>query len=242
MGFDVGFFGAVVAGLLSFLSPCVLPIVPASLSFIAGVSFEELSDTDRDGAISWRVVWATIAFVLGFATIFVALGASASFIGELLTEHSGKLAKVAGIVIIILGLHFAGVFRIGLLYRDTRFDVAKKPAGLIGAYVVGLAFGFGWTPCVGPVLSSILLVAGSRDSMAEGAMLLGGYAAGIGIPFILAAVFIGGFFRWFKNFRKHLGLMEKITGGLLIITGILIFTGKMAEIANWLLLYVPAFG
>jgi cytochrome c-type biogenesis protein len=231
------------AGLLSFLSPCVLPLVPPYLCFLAGVSLKDL--TEQDAAArgpNWQVVALAFAFVLGFATVFVALGASASLIGQAITQHFATLSIVSGILIIILGLHFIGVFRIGLLFREARFQTSNKPAGLLGAYLVGLAFAFGWTPCVGPVLATILMVASVDGSTARGALLLAAYALGIGIPFLLAALFIGPFLRLMTRLRPHMETVEKVIGGGLVLTGILLLTGSMPLIAGWLLQTFPVLG
>ncbi len=232
MTFDIGLGGAFIAGVLSFLSPCVLPIVPPSLAFIAGMSFDEMTD-ERAGRRR-RLVLATVAFVLGFATVFVLLGATATTLGQLLQRYRDMVAMVAGGVIILLGLHFLGVFRLMMLYREVRAQPRQKPVGVIGAYVAGLAFAFGWTPCVGPVLTSILFVAGAQDTALEGALLLLVYALGIGMPFVLAAVFLERFMDFMQRFRRHLDIMEKIIGGFLIITGVLIMTGGMNAIGNWI--------
>lgn len=241
MGFDVSFGGAFVAGLLSFLSPCVLPLVPPYLCFVAGMSMEEMAQEKGSGA-GRRVALAALAFVLGFMTVFVALGASASFAGQLVADHLTVLSYLAGAVIIIMGLHFIGVIRIPLLYREARFHPASRPVGLAGAYVIGLAFAFGWTPCVGPVLAAILFMAGSEETVTQGATLLGLYGLGIGIPFLLAALFAGPFMRFAARFRRHVATVEKTMGGLLIVTGILFITGSMSTLSYWLLEAFPALG
>ncbi|MBD8875915.1 cytochrome c biogenesis CcdA family protein [Roseibium polysiphoniae] len=238
---DVTIWGAVFAGLLSFVSPCVLPLVPPYLGFLAGVSLEELTGEGDDRAASRRVFFASLAFVAGFSTVFVILGASASFLGQFITQHIQFLGYVAGALIIVMGLHFLGVFRLGLLYREARVHVEKKPAGLVGAYLIGLAFAFGWTPCVGPILAAILFVAGSEDTVSKGAILLGAYAIGLGIPFLLAATFAGPFLGFMKKFRKHMGVVEKAMGVVLILTGILFISGQMAVMSYWLLETFPAF-
>lgn len=236
--------GALVAGVLSFLSPCVLPLVPPYLCFIAGISLDDLAgDVEARAAWpNWRVVALSFAFVLGFATVFVALGASASLVGKTITAHFELLGVVAGVVILMLGLHFLGVLRIGVLFREARFQMVRRPAGFLGAYVVGLAFAFGWTPCVGPVLAAILIIAGVEGSAAQGALLLGAYAAGIGIPFLLASLLSGYFIRLATRLRNHMGAIEKMIGGALVLTGILFLTGSMPRIAGWLLQTFPAFG
>ncbi|OQM73551.1 cytochrome c biogenesis CcdA family protein [Manganibacter manganicus] len=238
---DVSLGGAFLAGLLSFVSPCVLPIVPPYLAWLAGVSFEELRAEDQYAARRRRVLAAAIAFVLGFTTVFIALGATASVVGKTIAQHFDILSIIAGIIIIILGLHFLGVFRIAMLYREARVQVARKPAGFIGAYVVGLAFAFGWTPCVGPVLAAILFVAGSTGTAGRGAVLLAVYSLGIGIPFILAAFFAGPFLNWATRFKRHMHKVEMAMGGLLVVTGILFITGRMSAISYWLLETFPIF-
>lgn len=247
MNFDIGFMGALLAGLLSFVSPCVLPIVPPYLCFLAGIGADELAGEDsaaavNDRATTVRIFQSALAFVLGFSTVFVALGASASAIGQMITDYFDVLAQIAGVVIIVLGLHFMGVFKITALYRDMRFHVEKRPAGLLGAYIVGLAFAFGWTPCVGPVLAAILMIAGSEDSVLHGAGLLGAYAAGIGIPFLVAALFAPAFLRVMRRFRAHMGRIEKGIGVLLVATGIVFLTGSVPAISYWLLETFPALG
>jgi cytochrome c-type biogenesis protein len=237
--------GALAAGFLSFLSPCVLPLVPPYLCFLAGVSLDDLTrnaETAQSRAVQGRVVAMSFAFVLGFATVFVALGASASVIGKTVTAHFETLSMIAGVIIIVLGLHFLGVFRIGLLFREARFQTSGKPAGFLGAYLVGLAFAFGWTPCVGPVLAAILMVAGVEGSAGHGALLLGAYALGIGIPFMLASLFSGVFLRLMARLKNHVGTVEKVIGASLVLTGVLFLTGGMPRIAGWLLQTFPVFG
>lgn len=236
--------GAMGAGLLSFLSPCVLPLVPPYLCFLAGVSLEDLTRDEKASRWqpNWRVVALAFAFVLGFATVFVALGASASVLGKIVTAHFDTLAIIAGLLIIVLGLHFLGVFRIGVLFREARFQTVSKPAGFVGAYLVGLAFAFGWTPCVGPVLATILMVAGVEASAEKGALLLGAYALGIGIPFLLASLFSGLFMQLMQRLRAHMAAIEKVIGGALVLTGVLFLTGGMPRVAGWLLETFPAFG
>jgi cytochrome c-type biogenesis protein len=241
---SISLIGALGAGLLSFLSPCVLPLVPPYLCFLAGVSLEDLTGDQKASRWrpNWRVVALACAFVLGFATVFVALGASASVLGRVVTAHFDALAIISGLLIIVLGLHFLGVFRIALLFREARFQTVSEPAGFVGAYLVGLAFAFGWTPCVGPVLATILMVAGVEASAARGALLLGAYALGIGIPFLLASLFSGVFMRLMQRLRAHMAAIEKVIGGALVLTGVLFLTGGMPRIAGWLLETFPTFG
>ena len=242
-GFDVTYAGAFGAGLLSFLSPCVLPLVPPYLCFLGGVTLDQVAgDNQTDPKIMRRVFIAAIAFVLGFSTVFISLGATASAIGQVVSEYLDLLSKVAGAVIVILGLHFMGVFKIGLLYREARFHAESKPAGLIGSYIIGLAFAFGWTPCVGPVLAAILFVAGSEDSVGRGASLLAVYSAGLGIPFLAAALLVKPFMAFMGKARRHMLMVERILGGLLVITGVMFLTGSIADVAYWLLESFPALG
>ncbi len=240
--FDVTLTYAFLAGLLSFASPCVLPLVPPYLCFLAGVSLDQLTGETEVRRARARVVLSAFAFVLGFISVFVALGASASAIGQWVTANLRILGYIAGAIIIVMGLHFLGVFRIGMLYREARVHVERKPAGLLGAFLVGIAFAFGWTPCVGPILATILVVAATEDTVLRGAVLLAVYGAGIGIPFMLAALFAGPFIRWMSRFRRHMGTVEKAMGGLLVLTGVLFLTGQMSVFAFWLLETFPALG
>jgi cytochrome c-type biogenesis protein len=244
MPFDIGYAGAFLAGLVSFVSPCVLPLVPPYLAYLAGVSTSAVSASGPvvDAGVRRRIVIQALAFVLGFSTVFVLLGASATLIGQVLLRHIGWLSIAAGVVIIVMGLHFLGVFRIGLLYREARIEVERKPAGPLGAYAMGLAFAFGWTPCVGPVLAAILMVAGSEESAMRGASLLLAYSLGIGLPFLVAAALAGPFIGLMNRLKAHLGLVEKGMGVMLVATGLLFVTGSMPAIANWLLETFPLLG
>lgn len=236
MDFGVTYLGALGAGALSFLSPCVLPLVPAYLAFLSGVTLQASGQGTAvvEPGVTRKVFVTAVAFVLGFSTIFVLMGLGASAISVFIARYSHILAPLAGIIIILLGLHFLGVLRIGLLYREARFQVASKPAGVLGAYIIGLAFAFGWTPCAGPVLSAVLATAATDDSLLYGASLLGIYAAGIGIPFLLAALFLERFLRWFQGFKRQLPKVEKAMGGFLIATGLLFVTGSMNVIGEWM--------
>jgi cytochrome c-type biogenesis protein len=246
MAVDVGYLSAVGAGAISFLSPCVLPLVPPYLCYMAGVSMDDFrgAGAGAGGASPARLalIGTAIAFVLGFSTVFVALGAGASTIGALLRAWQQELAIVAGIVIILMGLNFLGVVRIPLLSREARFQASGKPASAVAAYVMGLAFAFGWTPCIGPVLGPILTLAGGRETVGEGAMLLAAYSLGLGLPFLLAAFFSGAFMRFLARFRLHLGRVEKAIGGLLVIAGVLFLTGGVQTAAYWLLETFPKLG
>jgi len=239
---DVSLWGALIAGILSFFSPCVLPIVPPYLAYLAGVSFEQLTAEKIDGSAARQILFASIAFVLGFSTVFVALGATASILGQAITQYYGVLSTIAGIFIILMGLHFVGFLRISLLYREARVRMQSKPIGILGAYVMGLAFAFGWTPCVGPVLATILFVAGTEDTAWRGMSLLLAYSVGIGTPFILAGAFAARFIRLAVRLKQHMRKIEIAMGILLIATGVLFLTGSMSAIAQWLLETFPVFG
>jgi len=237
---DVTYIGALVAGVLSFLSPCVLPLVPPYLCFLGGTTFDQLTGEDETPShVYTTVVLSSVAFVLGFTTVFVILGATASAAGQLVAANLPLLSKIAGVIIIIAGLHFLGVIHIPILHREARYHADARPAGLVGAYVIGLAFAFGWTPCIGPVLGAILAVAAGEDSVSQGVGLLLVYSLGLGIPFILAAIAIRPFLRTLERFRKHLSVMEKVLGGFLVLTGILFLTNSMTLISTWMLEMFP---
>ena len=237
---DVTLAGAFLAGLISFLSPCVLPLIPPSLCFLAGVSLEQLTGEDDISRSRVRVLTATLAFIIGFTLVFIAMGASASWLGQKVTDYFDTLAIFAGIIVIIMGLHFLGLFRIGLLYRQAKIEVKEKPAGVVGAFLVGLAFAFGWSPCAGPVLAAILFIAGSEDSVGQGALLLGAYSMGIGVPYLLAALFAGAFLNFMRRFSKYLGVVEKVMGAMLVLTGIAIMFGWMQDFGLWIQATFPA--
>ena len=230
---------ATLGGLISFLSPCVLPLVPPYLSFLAGTTFDRLNA--GDAAVRQRAMMASLLFVAGFSTVFVLLGATASALGQVIRQYLDILSTVAGLAIIVMGLHFLGVFRIGFLYREARFN-PNKPVGLWGAYVMGLAFAFGWTPCIGPVLAAILAVAGSEQSVSQGALLLAAYSAGLGIPFLLAAFAMKPFVSLLKRMRSRFSVVEKTMGVLLVLTGIAFLTGWITNMSFWLLETFPALG
>jgi cytochrome c-type biogenesis protein len=245
MAIDVGYVSAVGAGAISFLSPCVLPLVPPYLCYMAGVSVEDFRGEGakaEDRRTRTALIGASVAFVLGFSTVFVALGAGASTIGGLLRAWQQELAVVAGLLIILMGLNFLGVIRIPFLSREARFQSGGKPASGVAAYFMGLAFAFGWTPCIGPVLGPILTLAGGRETVGEGAALLAAYSLGLGIPFLVAALFSGAFMRFLSRFRVHLGRVEKVMGGLLVVAGILFLTGGIQTMSFWLLETFPILG
>lgn len=235
---DISIPAALIAGVVSFLSPCVLPLVPPYLCFLAGTTFEGLVAREPAPVTARRELATALLFVLGFTTVFVALGASASAIGGLLRQYSDVLTIVAGVAVIVMGLHFLGVLHFSWLTRTVRVEV-KKPIGLWGAYVMGLAFAFGWTPCIGPVLAAILAVAASEASVARGAGLLAVYSLGLGIPFLLAAFALKPFMGFLSRIRSRLGLVEKLMGVLLVLTGIAFLTGWISQASYWMLETFP---
>jgi cytochrome c-type biogenesis protein len=240
---EVTVWAAFFAGLLSFVSPCVLPLVPPYLCFLTGTSLEQMTGEEGEARVPMSVVMPpAAAFVLGFATVFVALGATASAAGQVLRDHIYLLSQIAGVAIIVMGLHFLGVFRLAFLSREARYHHDSKPAGLAGAFAIGLAFAFGWTPCIGPVLAPILGIAATEETVAAGAGLLAVYSAGLGVPFLLAALGIRQFLAFMKRFRRHLGVVEKAMGGLLVVTGVLFLTGGLQTAAYWLLETFPVLG
>ena len=237
MSHDVTLPAAALAGLLSFLSPCVLPLVPPYLTFIAGTTIEEVANV-RESRARRDILIAAALFVCGFSTVFVGLGATASVVGQILREHLRLLSVLAGGAIILMGLHFLGVFRFAMLYREARLEV-QKPVGTWGAYVMGLAFAFGWTPCIGPILAAILAVAASQETVGKGAALLAAYSLGLGVPFFVAALAIEPFIRWIKRFKRHFGVLERAVGVLLVLTGIAFLTGSIQDVSFWLLQTFP---
>src|SRR4051794_7634193 len=231
---DVSIPAALIAGLVSFLSPCVLPLVPPYLIYLTGATIEHVANDETESASKRAVMASAMMFVLGFSTVFVALGASASLIGGLIRAWSAELSIVAGIVIIVMGLHFLGLTRIGLLMREGRVTV-PKPVGLWGAYVMGLAFAFGWTPCIGPILAAILSIAAAEATVTKGAGLLAVYSAGLGVPFLIAAFMVEQFSAVFARMKRHLINVERAMGGLRVLTGIGFLTGAISTGGIWLL-------
>lgn len=241
-GFIASALAAFFGGSLSFLSPCVLPLVPGYLCFAAGLQFSELSELDEKGQATARILPGAMAFVAGFSVVFIALGAGASAINPLLISYQAELGQIAGITIIVLGLHVAGLIHIPFLAREARLDsrqIEQSSAPLFAAFIMGLAFAFGWTPCIGPILATILALAAARDSMGEGIGLLAFYAAGLGLPFILAALGVGKFMAASKKIKQNMVWVERGAGSLLVATGILIMLGSLQAFATYLLDWFP---
>ncbi|MBA2305311.1 MAG: cytochrome c biogenesis protein CcdA [Acidobacteria bacterium] len=241
MSQEVTLLAAFAAGFLSFVSPCVLPLIPGYISFISGLTLEEMQGNAGVKSSRGPVLLASSAFVLGFTVVFVAAGASASALGKFMYAQSPILEKVAGTILIVLGLHMMGVFRIRLLENDKRIHTQRKPAGPVGAFLVGTAFAFAWTPCIGPILGGILAMAASRDSVVEGMQMLAVYSLGLGVPFLLTSVAIDRFFAAAARVRKYYRAIELVSGGLLILVGILIFFDQFTLIAKYLSPYLPTF-
>ena len=241
MELDVSVGAAIFAGTLSFLSPCVLPLVPPYLCYISGLSLDDLSgeDVKVENHHRMRVMLAALCFVLGFTTVFVLLGATASAAGQMLRQYMPILTQIAGIAIIVMGLNFLGLFRLRFLAQEKRYHHQAEGVTLIGAYGIGLAFAFGWTPCIGPVLAAILSLAGSSESVSKGMNLLALYSLGLGIPFLLAALSLDSFLGFFRKFRRHMPMVERVMGLLLVITGVMFLTGSMQTLSYWLIEWFP---
>ncbi len=233
VSFTVAFF----AGVLSFLSPCVLPLVPAYLGFITGMSYDEL----RQDASRRAVLVPAVFFVTGFSLIFLLMGASATFVGQLLFRYQDWIARVGGVLVILFGLHLLGILRIRPLLRERRLQLSSTPKGWIGATVAGIVFGAGWTPCIGPILGTLLTWAMDRATMTAGLVLLGGYSLGLAVPFLLAALATGWFLSATRRFRGAIPVFEKVSGGLLLVVGIMLVTGTFTSLAAWAARLTPAF-
>jgi cytochrome c-type biogenesis protein len=238
---DVSLIAAFVAGFLSFVSPCVLPLIPGYISFVSGASVEEMRGDAPPATSRLQIFVTSLAFVIGFSLVFIALGASATAIGKFLFAKLPLLSKIAGVILIIFGLHTMGVFRLAFLETEKRVHAQRKPAGPLGAMLVGIAFAFGWTPCIGPILGGILAIAGSRNSVNEGITLLAVYSLGLGIPFLITSLAINQFFGAAKRIRRYYHAIELTSGALLVVIGVLIMTGQLTLIVRFLQPYLPVF-
>jgi len=224
--------GAFFAGLVSFLSPCVLPLVPGYVSLISGVGLEELKSPQAQ--LMRRVMVNSIGFILGFSMVFVALGAISTEVGQVAAGYKHTLSIVAGIVIIIFGLHLTGILKIKALYADTRLHSVKGSSTPLGAFVIGFAFAFGWTPCLGPILTAILTLASEQDTVIKGILLLSVYSLGLAVPFLLTSLLMERFLKFYSRFRSHMHALEVASGGLLIALGVLLVIGRFTLISSWL--------
>jgi cytochrome c-type biogenesis protein len=231
MNESVSLATAMAAGLFSFISPCVLPIVPGYLSFISGVNMAELRDGEVPRGLTLRVGVTSLVFVLGFSTVFVTLGAAATLVGATLQDYKRELGMVGGVIIIILGLHTAGIMPIKWLLYEKRASVKNRPLGLLGAYLVGLAFAFGWTPCIGPILGTILFYASQQETVGRGVALLAAYSAGLGVPFVVAGLAVNRFFAASRRLKGHMKAIEYASGALLVGVGVLLLTDRLTTLA-----------
>lgn len=237
MGGELSLAVAFVAGVVSFLSPCVLPLFPSYLSFITGLTFDELTEVDGGkarGMVRRRTIIHALLFILGFTLVFMALGASATVIGQFMRTNQIWIRRVAGIVIVLFGLHIAGVLNFSFLQRERRIHLTERPAGMLGSVIVGVAFGAGWTPCIGPILGAILTMAGTAEELRAGVTLLAAYGAGLGVPFLLSAIGFNTFLTAFKGIRRWLRPIEIVSGIVLVTVGVLIFTNYFAVLASFL--------
>lgn len=231
----LGFLVAFLAGLLSFLSPCVLPLVPSYLGFITGMTLPEVSGRRR------AVLTHALLFVAGFSLVFVLLGASATALGRALNYYQVWLQRVGGVLIILFGLLCLGVFKVGLLTQERRIHLERKPVGYLGSLLVGMAFAAGWTPCIGPVLGGILGLAATSNDVTRGMQLLAAYSAGLAVPFLIAAVAVESFLDWFQRFRRFLPWVMRVSGVMLIVVGVLLVSGEFTRLAGWLQGLTPDF-
>jgi len=234
---DVGILIALTAGILSFLSPCVLPLVPSYLTFVTGMSLEDL----QGGVDRKTTLIHSLLFVIGFSGIFILLGASASFLGQFFRQYEIWISRIGGLVIIVLGLHLTGIFKLTPLLREKRMQLNDKPAGYLGTVGVGAAFGAGWTPCIGPVLGAILTYGFSQNTMWAGVGLLTVYSIGLAIPFLVSALLLDWFLQAFKSFRRYMHAVEIASGVLLVFLGLLLMTGSFTMLSGWLARYTPGF-
>ena len=234
---DIGLFVAFGAGVLSFLSPCVLPLVPSYLSFVSGVGIDDLSagGTAARGAVFTH----SLFFVLGFTLVFMALGASATLFGQLFRENQLLVARIGGIVILLFGLYLLGVRPGKLLMRERRIHLKDRPLGYLGSTLVGVTFGAGWSPCIGPILGGILTFAATRQTLGDGLVLLGFYSLGLAVPFLVSSLALGWFFSAFERFRRYLPWVERLSGALLVLVGILLITGRFTALAAWATQFTP---
>ena len=231
----VSFAVAFAAGLLSFLSPCVLPLIPSYIGFLTGLTVEELQR--RRGAALLHAVW----FVAGFSFIFMALGASASALGNLLLQYQVWLGRIGGVLVLLFGLYLLGVLRPAFLMRERKIELAAKPIGYVGSAVVGMTFGAAWTPCIGPILGGILTLAAARGSVGQGTLLLGVYALGLAVPFLITAFALDRFLGWFQRFRPYIVWVDRVAGALLVVLGILLISDRFTLLASWLQGLTPEF-
>ena len=230
---NVSFLTAFAAGLISFLSPCVLPLVPGYISIISGFSLDQLKDEQQKSTLRRTLLINSVMFIIGFSITFMAEGASASWIGQVVALRMRLLYRLAGLIIIVFGVHLLGIVKINFLYRDKRFHNIEKPRGVVGALVLGLAFAFGWTPCIGPILAGILTMASTKETVSEGMAMLAVYSMGLGIPFLLTSLGVNQFLAFYGRFKRHFRAVEMASGALVIAVGVLILTNNLSRLAGW---------
>jgi cytochrome c-type biogenesis protein len=231
---EVSVFIAFSAGLLSFVSPCVLPLVPSYITYITGVSFHELTGAESKSKLRWVTIFHSLLFISGFSTIFILMGASASYVGQLLAQHQYWIMKVGGVLIIILGIHFTGIITLPFLQMEKRLELRKKPLGYLGSFFVGVIFAAGWTPCIGPILSTILIYASTSKNFYTGILLLATYSLGLGAPFFLSSLAFNSFLSAFEKMKRYMRVITLVSGLFLIVIGILMLTDTLKEINYFL--------
>lgn len=236
---EVNVFVAFAAGIFSFLSPCVLPLIPSYLSFVSGVSLDEMRGERERLKVRSRVIFNSLAFILGFSLVFISLGASASFLGGLFLAYRNTIRILGGVFVLLVGLYLVGVFKIAALERYLQFDLKDKPAGYLGSVLVGITFAVAWTPCVGPILGATLALASTAGEVSRGTLLLSSYAAGLALPFFLSALAINSFLRFSQQLRPYIGAVHMIGGALLIVVGILLITDYMTMLNAYALRFTP---
>jgi len=231
---NITYLGSFIAGLLSFLSPCVLPLIPSYITYITGISFADLKAERPSHLVRRKTMLHSLLFIAGFTVVFAAFGASATYIGSFFQEHMGAIRKIGGILIIFFGIHVTGLVHLGMLLGEKRIVIHRKPAGYVGSFIVGLAFAAGWTPCIGPILASILMIAATEEKVYQGMSLLLTYSLGLGTPFFVSALALHKFLDLFNRFRKAIRVFEIVTGVFLIVIGILVFSNSLTSISQFI--------
>lgn len=234
---NISFAGAFIAGLLSFLSPCVLPLIPSYVTYITGLSFADLKAEHPSHKVREQTVLHSLSFIAGFTVVFVLLGASATYLGSFLQEHMELLRKTGGVMIVLFGVHVTGVFNLAALLGEKRLTIHRKPAGFLGSFLVGLAFAAGWTPCIGPILASILIVAATEEKVYHGMGLLLVYSMGLATPFFLSSLALNRFLGFFNRYKKYIRIMEIVTGVFLVLIGIMIFTNYLSVLSRYVTMW-----
>ena len=230
---NMSLFLAFTAGVASFVSPCVLPLLPSYVTFITGMSFEDITRNQESSRVKKATAIHSLLFILGFSLVFVSLGASATYIGNIINQHIGIAQRIGGSIVMILGIHFTGLFNFDFLQREKRFHVKDRPIGYAGSVLVGIGFAVGWTPCIGPILAAILMYATTADNMLRGMALLFAYSLGLGIPFFLSALAVNSFLSTFKKIAPYLKVIKVMSGILLVVIGLLIFTNNFAMLSQY---------